>query len=67
MPLTLLGSSPAEVAAAQRDVARIGIDQVQAAAAGGPMHGQAASPWPAIRSPTSPAMRGHSGAGSHPA
>jgi len=36
MPLTLLGSSPAEVAAAQRDVARIGIDQVQAAAAGGP-------------------------------
>ncbi len=36
MPLTLLGSSAAEVAAAQRDVARIGIDQVQAAAAGGP-------------------------------
>src|SRR5258708_21964588 len=35
MPLTLLGSSAAEVAAAQRDVARICIDQVHAAAAGG--------------------------------
>jgi hydroxyacylglutathione hydrolase len=35
-PLTLLGQSPAEIAAAQRDLARIGIDQVLAAADGGP-------------------------------
>jgi glyoxylase-like metal-dependent hydrolase (beta-lactamase superfamily II)/rhodanese-related sulfurtransferase len=35
-PLTLLGSSDAEVAAAQRDLVRIGIDRVQSAAAGGP-------------------------------
>ena len=35
-PLTLLGQSPAEVAAAQRDLARIGIDQVLAATDGGP-------------------------------
>jgi hydroxyacylglutathione hydrolase len=35
-PLTVLGQSPAEVAAAQRDLARIGIDQVLAAAVGGP-------------------------------
>jgi hydroxyacylglutathione hydrolase len=35
-PLTLLGQSPADVAAAQRELARIGIDQVQSAASGGP-------------------------------
>ncbi len=35
-PLTVLGECPAEVAAAQRDLARIGIDQVLAAAVGGP-------------------------------
>jgi hydroxyacylglutathione hydrolase len=35
-PLTLLGQSRAEVAAAQRDLARIGIDHLQAATAGGP-------------------------------
>jgi hydroxyacylglutathione hydrolase len=35
-PLTLLGESPAEVAAAQRDLARIGIDQVLSAAGSGP-------------------------------
>jgi len=34
--LTLLGQSAAEVAAAQRDLARIGIDQVRSAATGGP-------------------------------
>jgi rhodanese-related sulfurtransferase len=34
--LTLLGQSPAEVAEAQRDLARIGIDQVRSAATGGP-------------------------------
>ncbi len=35
-PLTLLGRSVAEVAAAQRDLVRIGIDRVQSAATGGP-------------------------------
>jgi glyoxylase-like metal-dependent hydrolase (beta-lactamase superfamily II)/rhodanese-related sulfurtransferase len=35
-PLTLLGRSIAEVAAAQRDLVRIGIDRVQSAATGGP-------------------------------
>ncbi len=35
-PLTLLGQTPADVAAAQRDLVRIGIDRVQSAAAGGP-------------------------------
>jgi hydroxyacylglutathione hydrolase len=35
-PLTLLGQTPADVAAAQRELARIGIDQVQSAASGGP-------------------------------
>ncbi len=35
-PLTLLGRSAGEVAAAQRDLVRIGIDRVQSAAAGGP-------------------------------
>lgn len=35
-PLTLIGSTPAEVAAAQRDLVRIGIDRVQAAATGAP-------------------------------
>jgi hydroxyacylglutathione hydrolase len=35
-PLTLLGHTAADVAAAQRNLARIGIDRVQAAASGGP-------------------------------
>lgn len=35
-PLTLIGQTPADVAAAQRDLARIGIDRVQAAATGAP-------------------------------
>ena len=35
-PLTLLGGSAADVAAAQRDLVRIGIDRVQSAATGGP-------------------------------
>ena len=34
--LTLLGDTPGQVAAAQRDLARIGIDQLAGAAAGGP-------------------------------
>lgn len=37
-PLTLLGQTPAEVAAAQRDLARIGIDRPAAAAVGRPEH-----------------------------
>lgn len=36
MPLTLLGETQADVAAAQRDLVRIGIDQVQSAATGLP-------------------------------
>lgn len=43
-PLTVLGQSPAEVAAAQRDLARIGIDQVLAAAVGGPEAWSGAQP-----------------------
>jgi len=35
-PLTLIGRRPADVAAAQRDLARIGIDRLQAAATGAP-------------------------------
>jgi glyoxylase-like metal-dependent hydrolase (beta-lactamase superfamily II)/rhodanese-related sulfurtransferase len=35
-PLTLLGGTPEQVAAAQRDLARIGIDQLAGAAAGTP-------------------------------
>src|SRR5215472_14681855 len=35
-PLTLLGQTPADIAAAQRELARIGIDQVRSAATGGP-------------------------------
>jgi len=35
-PLTLLGETPADVAAAQRHLVRIGIDQVQSAATGTP-------------------------------
>ncbi len=35
-PLTLLGESPEQVAAAQRDLTRIGIDQLAAAASGTP-------------------------------
>jgi len=33
-PLTLIGGSPAEVAGAQRDLVRIGVDQIAAAASG---------------------------------
>jgi len=35
-PLTLLGESPEQVAEAQRELVRIGIDHLQGAAAGGP-------------------------------
>jgi hydroxyacylglutathione hydrolase len=35
-PLTLIGEKPADVAAAQRELARIGIDQIHSAATGGP-------------------------------
>ena len=35
-PLTLLGESPGQVAAAQRDLARIGIDRLAGAATGAP-------------------------------
>jgi len=35
-PLTLIGQTPADVAAAQRELARIGIDKLAAAAAGSP-------------------------------
>lgn len=35
-PLTLIGATPQDVAAAQRDLARIGIDQVRAQATGDP-------------------------------
>ena len=35
-PLTLLGGSPQQVASAQRDLARIGIDRLAGAATGGP-------------------------------
>jgi len=35
-PLTLIGQTAGDVAAAQRDLARIGIDEVAAAASGGP-------------------------------
>lgn len=35
-PLTLLGDSPEQVAQAQRELVRIGIDQVEAAAVGSP-------------------------------
>ena len=34
MPLTLIGSAAADVAAAQRELVRIGIDKLAAAAAG---------------------------------
>jgi len=43
-PLTLLGNTQAEVAAAQRDLARIGIDHVAAAATGGPAAWAGAAP-----------------------
>jgi hydroxyacylglutathione hydrolase len=35
-PLTLIGSSPADVAAAQRELSRIGIDRIEGAATGEP-------------------------------
>ena len=36
MPLTLIGDSPQSITAAQRDLCRIGIDRIEAAAAGQP-------------------------------
>lgn len=36
MPLTLIGDTPQSVAAAQRDLCRIGIDKIEAAATGSP-------------------------------
>ena len=44
-PLTLLGDSPEQVAAAQRDLARIGIDQLAGAATAPRRNGPAASRW----------------------
>ena len=37
MPLSLIGDTPADVAQAQRDLCRIGIDKIEAAAAGSPV------------------------------
>jgi rhodanese-related sulfurtransferase len=36
MPLTLIGDTPESIAAAQRDLCRIGIDRIEAAASGSP-------------------------------
>ena len=54
MPLTLIGSAAADVAAAQRELVRIGIDKLAAAAAGPAGRGPAASRWRHSVSRTSP-------------
>jgi hydroxyacylglutathione hydrolase len=56
-PLTLLGQTPGQVAEAQRELVRIGIDRPAAAATGGPGDWPAAGPCAATRSPTSPIWR----------
>jgi hydroxyacylglutathione hydrolase len=43
-PLTLLGESPQQVAAARRDLTRIGIDRLAGAATGGPREWAASQP-----------------------
>ncbi len=43
-PLTLIGATEADVAAAQRDLVRIGIDRVEASATGGPPDWAAGEP-----------------------
>jgi hydroxyacylglutathione hydrolase len=43
-PLTLIGETPADVASAQRALARIGIDQIHRAATGGPADWAAGEP-----------------------
>ena len=56
-PLTLLGETPEQVAEAQRELVRIGIDRPAAAADGGPAAGRTASRCAATPSPTSPGWR----------
>ena len=56
-PLTLLGHSPEQVAEAQRELVRIGIDRPAAAATGTPATGPAAGPCAATPSPISPTWR----------
>ncbi len=48
-PLTLLGETPEQVAEAQRELARIGIDRLAAAAAGGPGQWSGGAPLARIR------------------
>jgi hydroxyacylglutathione hydrolase len=48
-PLTLIGRTPADVAAAQRDLARIGIDRLAAAATGSPGDWRGSEPLAAFR------------------
>ena len=56
-PLTLIGDSPGQVARAQRELARIGIDQLAAAATGTTERARPPGRWPATRCPTSLAWR----------
>jgi glyoxylase-like metal-dependent hydrolase (beta-lactamase superfamily II)/rhodanese-related sulfurtransferase len=48
-PLTLIGRTPADVAAAQRDLVRIGIDRLAAAATGAPADWGGSEPLAAFR------------------
>ena len=52
-PLTLLGRTPGQVAEAQRELTRIGIDRPAAAAVGSPGTGRAAGRCAATPLPTS--------------
>ena len=61
-PLTLLGRTPGQVAGAQRELIRIGIDRPAAAATGDPRDWPAAWPCAATPSPTSPTWRPCAGA-----
>jgi len=61
-PLTLLGDAPGQVAEAQRELARIGIDRPAAAATGGPDHwagGQPLRSYPAATFADLAAVRHH--------
>ena len=53
-PVTLLGETAGQVAAAQRELARIGVNRPAAIATGSRKSGQPGSRWPASRWPTSP-------------
>ena len=53
-PLTLLGDSAEQVAAAQRDLTRIGIDRLAGAATGPRRTGRPGGRWPRSRWPASP-------------